>query len=262
MNTQFMEALIAPHAPTMLEAEMDGILSPVNESLKQTGKELMDKGIDVVIAASTHWITDDFKVDASPFHRTVYDYYGFRTSLEYDVPGHPELADLVLKTGESEFAYPRTGKRGADHAVTIPMHFLFPEKNVPVVPVSVGGTPEEALLRGRVIRRAAEKSGLNVLFMASGSLSHDLEFFTTGRHDSAHQLFDRTVMHFLEQGKGMSLTDMDENLLMTGKPEGWFRDLFMLLGFMGTGTRGHVQAYETLPGVGLAVLRFSGSGSG
>lgn len=240
----------------MLETEMDKIHSPVNSSLGELGRQYKKEGVDLVIAASTHWQNDEFLIDDSKFHKTVYDYYGFRTSLEYDVAGHPEMARWIFQEAEKEYAFPRPGHHGADHAVTIPMHFLFPEKDIPVVITSVGGSLEESLHRGSALRHAVDKSPWNVLFIASGSLSHDLEAFVYRQPDPVHRLFDRTVMDLLEQGKGKALADMDPALVRAGKPEGAFRDVFMLLGFMGPSVRGRVEAFESIPGVGLGVICF------
>ncbi len=253
---QTLKALIAPHPPTMLEDEMDGKNTAVIQSLKNLGTKLRADGVEAVLAASTHWLTDGFYIDNSSLHKTVYDYYGFRTSLSYDVPGLPALAESLKKAGDEDFIYPEFANHGADHAVTIPLHFMFPEADIPVVVLSTGGNSMEAFRWGRIIRKCVIESNKNVLFLASGALSHDLLSFTQHSVDPAHLLFDKSVLNLLSNGHGLDLMNIDPALLRAAKPEGMLRDLYMLLGFVGSETNGEVLAYESLPGVGCGVVWF------
>lgn len=260
MESIWPQALIAPHSPTLLQQERRGDRSSVIRALRAIGLELKGDGLDLVIAISTHWRRDEYCIDPAPSHRTVYDYSGFPYTIDYDVMGHPEMAEEIIRTGQEDLVFPEGAHCGADHAVAIPMHFLFPERNVPVVPVSTGGNRNEALRRGRSLRRAVDRSGYRVLLLASGSLSHDLEALSMWQSDPMHRFFDRTLMDLLEKGRGMDLEILDGTLIEAGKPEGDLCDLFMVLGFMGVASRAKVHAYESIPGVGLGVMGFQGEG--
>lgn len=248
--------LLAPHPPTLLEDEADGRSGAVIQSLRSLGHRLIEDEIDAVVAASTHWLSDDFLVDGSPAHRTVHDYYGFRVQLQYDAPGHPGLARLIVEEAEKGLLFPKMRRRGADHAVTIPMHFLFPDINMPVVPVSVGGCLVEAFRRGRAIGQAVRRSGLRVLFLASGALTHDLQAFILHAPHPDQSVFDRTILDLLQRGRGMEANDIDARLVELAQPEGQFRDIYMLLGAMGSRSAAEIMAYESLPGVGMGVAWF------
>ncbi|EHQ05281.1 dioxygenase family protein [Leptonema illini] len=253
--------LIAPHAPTLLEDEQDGRSGAVIQALRSLGHFFLEEEIDVVVAASTHWLADEMLVDGSAHHRTIHDYYGFRVQLQYDAPGHADLAAAIVEEANRMLLFPSLKRHGVDHAVTIPMHFLFPDKSMPVVPVSVGGCRVEAFRRGRAIAEAVRKSGLRVLFLASGSLSHDLQAYLDHDFDPEHERFDRHVLDLLERGRGMEMDSIEPALINRAMPEGWFRDLYMLLGAMGSRATARVMAYERLPGVGLGVACFERSAS-
>ena len=256
-----IQGMIVPHAPTLLENEMDHKSSSVITALQNSGKRLEEWGVEVVVAVTTHWQTkENFSIDNSSFHKTVMDYYGFRKEIEYDVAGHPALAELLRKAGEKNLIFPSILKRGVDHAITIPLHFMFPDKNIPVIPLSVSGSPLCAFRWGRTLGSALRKWGGKVLFLASGSLSHDLSCFISGKILGEHEQFDRQVLELLSKGKGMDVLNLDKELIKIAKPEGGFRDLCMLLGVMGSQTCGHIQAYEKLPGVGLGVIEFKDLG--
>lgn len=261
-NDLNIRGLIVPHAPTLLEDEMDQKPSQVIAALQDMGNRLKAWGIDTVVAATTHWQTaDTFYVDDSKLHQTVTDYYGFRREIEYDVAGQTELAQLLVKKGQENLIYPKTYQHGADHAITVPLHFMFPHKEVPVVPLSISGSKLCAFRWGRTLRQAFKEWGRKVLFMASGSLAHDLRGFIYQQASPEHSLFDEKVLDLLKAGQGMDVLKMDSRLVQTAKPEGDFRDLFMLLGVMGSQSTGQVLAYEKLPGVGLGVVEFQDSGT-
>jgi|GEM_PF-1184331 len=256
-----IHGVIVPHAPTLLEDEMDQKSSSVITALQDIGKRMEEWGVEAVVAATTHWQTGEkFFIDNSPFHKTVMDYYGFRKEIEYDVSGQPELAELLLQAGEKNLIYPSVRKHGIDHAIAIPLHFMFPEKKIPVIPLSVSGSPLCAFRWGRTLGSTLRNWGGKVLFLASGSLSHDLSCFMRGERVREHETFDRQVLALLSEGKGMDVIDIDKELIKAAKPEGKFRDLCMLLGVMGSQTRGRVRAYERLPGVGQGVVEFKDSG--
>lgn len=256
-----IHGIIVPHAPTLLEDEMDHKPSSVIKALQDSGKRIQEWGVAVVVAATTHWQTEEkFFIDNSSFHKTVMDYYGFRREIEYDVAGHPELAKLLLHAGGKNLIFPNILKHGVDHAITIPLHFMFPDKNIPVVPLSVSGSPLCAFRWGRILGNTLRNWGGKVLFLASGSLSHDLSCFMSGKMQVEHEQFDHQVLNLLSEGKGMDVFKIDRELIKIAKPEGAFRDLCMLLGVMGSQTSGHVQAYEKLPGVGQGVVEFKDSG--
>lgn len=256
-----IHGMIVPHAPTLLEDEMDHKSSSVIKALQNSGKRMEEWGVEVVVAATTHWQTEEkFFIDNSSFHETVMDYYGFRKTIEYDVAGHPALAELLQKAGEKNLIFPSILKHGVDHAITIPLHFMFPDKNIPVIPLSVSGSPLCAFRWGRTLGSTLRSWGGKALILASGSLSHDLSCFKRGKVLREHEEFDRQVLKLLSQGKGMDVLNIDPELIKIAKPEGAFRDLCMLLGVMGSQTCGYVQAYEKLPGVGLGVVEFKDLG--
>lgn len=257
MNQNNIYAAIVPHAPNLLEYQMDSQPSPVITALEDLGRRLKQWGVSTVVAVSTHWQTaNGFYVDNAAQHPTITDYYGFRTEVEYDVDGNPALAQRLIEAGKKDLLFVTAGRHGVDHAVTIPLHFMFPDRDVPVVPLSIAATPLEAFRWGRSLRRALSDSDEKVLFLASGSLSHDLAAYQRGKSHEVYERFDQAVLGLVNEGRGMEVLELDPELIALAKPEGGFRDLLMLLGVNGSKHRGIVKAYESLPGVGLGVIEF------
>jgi 4,5-DOPA dioxygenase extradiol len=135
-----------------------------------------------IVVMSPHTAT------ASPFvlggarHETVHDFGGFPPELDevfYDAAGEPELARRVA--GLLEHAGVRaqwTPHSGLDHGIwTVLMH-VFPQVDVPVVPLSLVPTasPSEVFDMGRALRSLRHEG---VLVIGSGSLTHNLRRFFT-----------------------------------------------------------------------------------
>jgi aromatic ring-opening dioxygenase catalytic subunit (LigB family) len=255
-----IHGIIVPHAPTLLAEKIDDQSSSVIAALQDCGKRMKEWGVEVVVAVTTHWQTEDkFFIDNSSLHETLMEYSNCETKFAYDVFGHPELAELLLRAGEKNLIFPSIRKHGTDHAIAIPLHFMFPEKNIPVIPLSVSGSMLCSFRWGRTLRNTLRKWGGKVLFLASGSLFHDFNCFMSGKMLMEHEKLDWQVLKLLSEGKGMDILGIDQELMGIAKLEGDFRDLFMLLGVMGSQTQGKIRAYEKLPGVGLGIIEFADS---
>ncbi len=88
---------------------------------------------NLLIAVSSHWAgRDGFLLDSSPFPATIYDYYGFPEDyyrVRYQPPGAPEMATAANPPA-------RATPRGLDHGHWVPLVFLAPAGDIPVLGVS------------------------------------------------------------------------------------------------------------------------------
>jgi 3,4-dihydroxyphenylacetate 2,3-dioxygenase len=255
-----IHGIVVPYAPTLLAEKIDEQASSVIAALQECGKRMKEWGVEVVVAVTTHLQTEDkFFIDNSSLHETLMEDSTSETQFAYDVFGHPELAELLLQAGEKNLIFPSLRKHGTDHAIAIPLHFMFPEKNIPVVPLSVSGSMLCSFRWGRTLRNTLRKWGGKVLFLASGSLFQDFNCLMNGEMLMEHEKLDWQVLNLLSEGKGMDILEFDQELMRIAKLEGDFRDLFMLLGVMGSQTQGKIRAYEKLPSVGLGIIEFTDS---
>ncbi len=106
--------------------------------------------------------------------------------------GHPELGKALLTYGlRSGFDLAAAQELRLDHSVLVPLHFLTPDMNVPVVPLYTNGlVPPLPQTRrcynlGRMIRRFIDDwdSNLRVAFVASGVFSLEIGGPNFGRVD-------------------------------------------------------------------------------
>ena len=136
-----------------------------------------------VLAFSPHWMARGVVVGSSDRPETIHDFGGFDPALyemQYPAPGDPGLAEraarMLQAAGRNAVLDPQ---RGLDHGVWVPLRFLFPDADIPVVPVAMPWPLDAAgaLRMGRALSPLADEG---VLLMGTGSLTHNLHEFRPG----------------------------------------------------------------------------------
>ncbi len=131
-----------------------------------------------VLAVSAHSLTREPVLLAAPRHEAVYDFGGFDPklyTLRYDVPGAPALAERVAALlGAAGLPVHRVAEGGLDHGIWTPLRFVFPEADVPVLPLAwpPGWPPARLFELGRALAPLADEG---VLIIGSGSITHNLQ---------------------------------------------------------------------------------------
>ncbi|CUS96831.1 Aromatic ring-opening dioxygenase, catalytic subunit, LigB family [Candidatus Chrysopegis kryptomonas] len=212
------------------------------EFLEKLGQKYKTIGIDTIVIASPHWIVRDknFYVNVAEKPMCIKDYYGFPKELyefRYDCLNDVELAGSIIEEGEKVgLSVKGTQSWGIDHGAWVILYFMFPEKDVKVVPVSSSAflSPYEHREFGRVIKTAVEKSQRKVLFIGSGSLTHRLDLVMFGVNDvfEGGKKFDDKVVSILESKEKWDeiLNLWNDPLFFSAQPEGHLLTLFITLG--------------------------------
>jgi 4,5-DOPA dioxygenase extradiol len=152
-----------------------GLLGP---ALQRIGRARPD--LAAVVIVSPHWQTQGVRVATTSAPGTIHDFGGFPPplyALQYTPPGAPTLAvDVVRMLVDAGFAASIDAHRGLVHGAWVPMRYLKPDADVPMLQVSL---PHEidaagALRLGRALAPLRERG---VLVVGSGSLTHNLYEF-------------------------------------------------------------------------------------
>jgi 4,5-DOPA dioxygenase extradiol len=130
-----------------------------------------------VLIASGHWETSVPMLTGSPKPETIHDFGGFPDALfaiRYPAPGAPDLAaQAVSLLKEAGITAGVNGCRGLDHGAWVPLRWMYPDADVPVVEISlqpsVGARRHVEL--GRAVTSLADDG---VLIMGSGHVTHNL----------------------------------------------------------------------------------------
>jgi len=130
-----------------------------------------------VLMVSAHWETAVPMLTGNPKPQTIHDFGGFPKelyALSYAAPGDPALAARVVTLLKSAgITAGIDGCRGLDHGAWVPLLWMYPGHDVPVIQLSV--QPELGTARHVALGRAlAPLAGEGVLIVGSGHTTHNL----------------------------------------------------------------------------------------
>jgi aromatic ring-opening dioxygenase catalytic subunit (LigB family) len=180
-----------------------------------------------------------------------------------EIKGDPSLATELLEASydsgiEPSFAY----ELEFDHGTMVPLHFLAPRMDRPVVPVLFNtlAVPQPSARRcldlGRVIGTVAAHSSKRIGLIATGGLSHDPGERNHGIIDSQ---FDHAFMTAMADGNAEKLGRYTRSdLAAAGAGAFELLSWIALAGALG-GRKGEVVAYEAVKpwATGVGLMKFA-----
>lgn len=140
-----------------------------------------------IIIISAHWDTRVPTVGLANRLETIHDFYGFPDelyTLRYPATGCREAAELVVEAIQrAGLPVARDSERGLDHGAWVPLRLMFPEAEIPVIPLSFQsqGGPEQAYQLGQAL---APLSRQGFLIIASGNITHNLRDYQLAARNS------------------------------------------------------------------------------
>lgn len=155
---------------------------PAEDAFRALGRRLVKP--TAVIMVSAHWTSDPVGLTASVAPETIHDFGGFPEALyrlRYPAKGDPELATTIAgKLKDAGFDVDLNEQRGLDHGTWIPLSFMYPDADIPVVQISLPAGGMVACTRmGEAL---APLRGDGVLVIGSGGSVHNLR--EMNRHGS------------------------------------------------------------------------------
>jgi len=130
-----------------------------------------------ILAVSAHSLARAPLLMAAAQHTTVHDFGGFPDALyqlRYDAPGAPALARQVQGLLQAAgIPVQLADEGGLDHGIWAPLRFLWPEADIPVLPLAFppDWSPARLMALGQAL---APLTRQGVLVYATGSLTHNL----------------------------------------------------------------------------------------
>ena len=169
--TQTQPALFVPHgAPTFA-------LRPgaAGAAITAAARDLPQPRAIIIVSA--HWDTAVPTVGFAERPETIHDFWGFPEALyamRYPATGCREAAkEVVAAIGASGLSVQEDAERGLDHGAWVPLQLMFPDADVPVIPLSIQSHagPQAAYRLGQAL---APLGARGFLVIASGSITHSL----------------------------------------------------------------------------------------
>lgn len=130
-----------------------------------------------IVAISAHTAGREPVLLAGSRHEAVYDFGGFDPklfSLRYDAPGAPDLSPRIAALLQAAGVQVRAlNEGGLDHGIWTALRYLYPDADVPVLPLAFVPTqsPAQQFALGEAL---APLRAQQVLVLGTGSITHNL----------------------------------------------------------------------------------------
>jgi len=163
-----------------------------------------------VLIASAHWETSVPMLSGNAKPETIHDFGGFPDALfqvRYPARGAPELAahavELLKRSGITAGV---NGCRGLDHGAWVPLKWMYPDADVPVVEISL--QPELGAARHVELGRAlAPLSAEDILIVGSGHATHNLRDWMANPRRSEPLRYPQAFADWLHERLAAADTD-------------------------------------------------------
>lgn len=239
-------------------------------SLDKQRQEIEASGADALIVMAAEHFANFFMNNMPAFCIGIGDtYHGPIEDPDWlkiertDVPGTHDLGIRLTKEvmQSVDTAYAEEWK--FDHGIMVPLHFLTPNYDLPIIPVNINcqGPPLTPLHRawafGEAIRRAADLVPEKIAIVGTGGISH---WPATPDSGKINEAWDREFLdRLMRQDKDALLSYTDEQTYNDAGQGGFEIRTYIAAAAAASG-KGELQFYTAeLPifAVGCAVARFN-----
>ncbi|MCK6523394.1 dioxygenase [Myxococcota bacterium] len=165
---------------------------------------------EAILMISAHWEAAPAAVSATRTLPLVYDFYNFPAryyTMQYPAPGAPTLA-AKTRARLTAAGLPTTDdpSRGLDHGTYVPLMYLFPKADVPVLQLSLPTLSAAPLYKlGQALAPLRDEG---VLIIGSGFMTHNLRLGFGAAPPSWAVEFDRYAAEALAQGDDDKVIDL------------------------------------------------------
>jgi aromatic ring-opening dioxygenase catalytic subunit (LigB family) len=244
-----------PYITALPDAPSAEARDRIYAAMRELGERLRQAKPDALVVVSSDHFNNFFTACLPPFCVGVADKYdgpveGWIRVRPMSAPGHPAFANALLSHAYSAgFDLAFTRELRLEHGVLVPLTFMDPQYQIPLVPLiqncmvpplpSIG----RCVQLGELLRQVAQRSGLRIAVLGTGGLSHSPGAPEAGEIDEA---FDRRFLALLSAGQREALLNIDNREIDAAGFGAWeVRQWYTAFGAVG-GRRAEVLAYEPI----------------
>ena len=178
------------------------------------------------------------------------------------VPGNADLSRRVIERVMNRCDVAYAEEWLFDHGIMVPLHFLTPAYDLPIIPVNINcqGPPLAPLHRvwelGEALRDAADAVPERIALIGTGGLSH---WPATPDSGKINEAWDRDFLDRWCRNDRATLLDYDDGRLYAEAGQGGFEiRTYLAVSAAASGSPGTVHFYEPIPifAVGCTVATY------
>ena len=266
---EIKKAYIVPHPPLIIPEVGKGkekAISSTIEAYHEIGKQIKDLAPDVIIITTPHSpaYSDYIHISSIPRMKGSFKMFGAPdVALEFNT--EKKLIDAIAETARN--CGIDAGGEGAqnnelDHGALIPLYFISQYyRDFTLVRISISGhTLEQLYTFGNCIQKAISDYDKNIVFIASGDLSHKLK--DDGPYGFAPQgpRFDKYIIGAIKNSDFKKLLTIDPDLYHKAGDCGLRSFVIMAGALNGLAVCSSLMSYEGPFGVGYLTAGLSTNG--
>ncbi len=227
-------------------------------NLDRQRQEIVDAGTEALIVIAAEHFGNFFMNNMPAYCMGIGDSYdGPIEDPEWlgiertSVPGNPELSRRIIEhiLQDIDLAYAEEWK--FDHGIMVPLHFLTPRYDLPIIPVNINcqGPPITPLHRawafGQALRKACDAVPERIAIVGTGGISHWPATPDSGKIDEA---WDRDFLQrWTSNDRDRLLDYSDEQTYLEAGQGGFEIRTFIAISGASEGCTGTVHYYRAIP---------------
>ena len=213
-------AYMLPHPPMIVKeiggASINQIIETLN-SYKAVAKEIATLKPDTIVISSPHtymynnhfYITPGKEIEGT-FEKFGHKEIGFKEKID------EEFTNEIIKRANNTNipVYFDSEKTTLDHGTMVPLYFIEKEyQDFNIVLLGISGLSYlEHYRLGQRIKEAGEKLNRNIVYIASGDLSHKLQKYGPYGFIKEGPIYDKIIMDIMGNARFLDLLTMDKEL--------------------------------------------------
>lgn len=262
---------VGSHAPgiTGRAGRADPVLrKQFYENYFRLGRELAETRPDALVVVAAEHFANFFMDNMPAYCMGMADYYegpiedeAWLAIKRRRIPGNKSLSNRIIESMLSEFDLAYAEEWKLDHGIMVPLNFLTPEHEIPIIPVNINcqGPPLTPLKRayefGRVLGRVCRALPERIAIVGTGGISH---WPATPDSGKINESWDRAFLDaWLANDKSRLLAYTNEEIYRDAGQGGFEIRTFTAVSGATEGHGGELYFYAPIPifAVGCTVAR-------
>ena len=260
-----LAGFMVPHPPLIVPAVGRGSEEEVRETIDaydRVADEIAALKPETIIITSPHATMYSNYFHISPGQGAKGSFADFGApQVKFDETYDSGLWDLIASLAEAEdFPAGIEGERKAqlDHGTMVPLWFIRKKySNFKIVRIGLSGLPlTDHYHLGEIIKAAVEKTGRRAVFVASGDLSHKLQYHGPYGFAEEGPQYDERIMDVCGRAAFGELFDFDEDFCDKAAECGHRSFVIMAGAFDGLKIKATRFSHQDVTGVGYGICSF------
>ena len=252
---------VASHAPGITgraDQADPGVRDAFYAAYRQMHDDLHAAKPDALIVVAAEHFANFFMNNMPSFAVGMADFYdgpiedaAWLGIDKFRAPGNRDLSQRLITEimNSADVSYAEEWK--FDHGIAVPLHFLTPKFDLPIIPVNINcqGPPLTPLHRawafGEALRRAADSVDERIAVVGTGGISH---WPATPDSGKINEPWDRDFLDRWCRNDQAELVNYDDATVYADAGQGGFEiRTFIAVSAAAGGAQGTVHFYEPIP---------------